>query len=102
MANCYSCGCLFNNVNTNFRFLIMANKEKFLHNINKAKRQRKNEQWAKEFDIQADKIMHIKNMIAVNELKIKHKNKRELLEREFYNAFNPFWNTSNLKNNKDV
>ena len=43
MANCYSCGCLFNNVNTNFRFLIMANKEKFLHNINKAKRQRENE-----------------------------------------------------------
>ena len=43
MANCYSCGCLFNNVNTNFRFLIMANKEKFLHNINKAKRQRENQ-----------------------------------------------------------
>ena len=43
MANCNSCGCLFNNVNTNFRFLIMANKEKFLHNINKAKRQRENQ-----------------------------------------------------------
>jgi len=69
MANCYSCGCLFSNVNTNFRFLIMANKEKFLHNINKAKRQRENE--------------------------------RQLLERKFYNAFNPF-NTSNLKNNEDV
>lgn len=69
MANCYSCGCLFNNVNTNNRFLIMANKDKFLHNINKAKRQRENE--------------------------------RQLLERKFYNAFNPF-NTSNLKNNEDV
>ena len=30
MANCYSCGCLFNNVNTNVRFLIMA---KQLENI---------------------------------------------------------------------
>lgn len=47
----------------------MANKDKFLHNINKAKRQRENE--------------------------------RQLLERKFYNAFNPF-NTSNLKNNEDV
>ena len=42
MANCYSCSCLFNNVNTNVRFLIMANRDKFLHNINKARRQRKN------------------------------------------------------------
>ena len=94
MANSNPCGCLFNNVNTNVRFLIMANRDKFLHNINKAKRQREIEQ-----DIQADKIRHNKNMIAVNELKIKHKNKRELLEQEFYNAFNPF-NTSNLKNNE--
>jgi hypothetical protein len=39
MAHRYSCGCLFNNINTNNRF-IMANREKFLHNINKAKRQR--------------------------------------------------------------
>ena len=30
MANCYSCSCLFNNVNTNVRFLIMA---KQLENI---------------------------------------------------------------------
>ena len=96
MAYCYSCSCLFNNVNLNVRFLIMANRDKFLHNINKARRQREIEQ-----DIQADKIRHNKNMIAVNELKIKHKNKRELLEQEFYNAFNPF-NTSNLKNNEDV
>ena len=101
MANSYSCSCLFNNVNTNVRFLIMANRDKFLHNINKARRQRKNEQWAKEFDIQADKIRHIENMIAVNKLKIKHKNNRELLEQEFYNCFNPF-NTTNLKNNEDV
>ena len=43
MAYCYSCSCLFNNVNTNVRFLIMANRDKFLHNIKKAKRQRKNE-----------------------------------------------------------
>ena len=42
MADRYSCGCLFNNINTNNRF-IMANREKFLHNINKAKRQRKTE-----------------------------------------------------------
>lgn len=69
MADCYSCGCLFNNVNTNVRFLIMANRDKFLHNINKAKRQRKNE--------------------------------RHLLEQKFLDSFNPF-NTSNLKNNKDV
>ena len=26
MANCYSCSCLFNNVNTNVRFLIMVTK----------------------------------------------------------------------------
>ena len=43
MVNCHSCSCLFNNVNTNVRFLIMANRDKFLHNINKSKRQRKNE-----------------------------------------------------------
>ena len=43
MANSYSCGCLFNMFNLNVKFLIMANRDKFLHNINKAKRQRKNE-----------------------------------------------------------
>lgn len=74
----------------------MANRDKFLHNIKKARRQREIEQ-----DIQADKIRHNKNMIAVNKLKIKHKNKRELLEQEFYNCFKPF-NTFNLKNNEDV
>ena len=96
MANCYSCGCLFNNVNTNVRFLIMANREKFLHNINKAKRQREIEQ-----DIQADKLRHMDNMIAVRKLKIKNQYKRELLEQKFLDSFNPF-NTSNLKNNEDV
>ncbi len=43
MAHRYSCGCLFNMFNLNVKFLIMANRDKFLHNINKAKRQRKNE-----------------------------------------------------------
>ena len=43
MAYSYSCGCLFNMFNLNVKFLIMANRDKFLHNINKAKRQRKNE-----------------------------------------------------------
>jgi len=27
----------------NVRYIVMANREKFLHNLNKAKRQRKNE-----------------------------------------------------------
>ena len=43
MANCYSCSCLFNMFNLNVKFLIMANRDKFNHNIAKAKRQRKNE-----------------------------------------------------------
>ena len=96
MANSYSCSCLFNNVNTNVRFLIMANRDKFLHNINKARRQRKNEQ-----DIQADKLKHMDNMIAVRKLKIRNQYNRELLEQKFLESFNPF-NTTNLKNNKDV
>ena len=43
MANCYSCSCLFNMFNLNVKFLIMANRNKFLHNLAKSKRQRKNE-----------------------------------------------------------
>ena len=44
MANCYSCSCLFNNVNLNVRYIIMSyNRNKFEHNLKKAKRQRKNE-----------------------------------------------------------
>lgn len=43
MAYSYSCGCLFNMFNLNVKFLIMANRDKFLHNINKAKRQNQNE-----------------------------------------------------------
>ena len=43
MADRYSCGCLFNMFNLNVKFLIMANREKFLHNLAKSKRQRKNE-----------------------------------------------------------
>ena len=91
MAYNYSCSCLFNNVNTNVRFLIMANRDKFSHNINKARRQRKNEQ-----DIQADKLKHMDNMIAVRKLKIRNQYNRELLEQKFLESFNPF-NTSNLK-----
>ena len=44
MAYSYSCGCLFNNVNLNVRYIIMSyNRNKFEHNLKKAKRQRKNE-----------------------------------------------------------
>ena len=44
MAHRYSCGCLFNNINTNVRYIIMSyNRNKFEHNLKKAKRQRKNE-----------------------------------------------------------
>ena len=43
MAYSYSCGCLFNMFNLNVKFLIMANRNKFLHNLAKSKRQRKNE-----------------------------------------------------------
>ena len=44
MAYSYSCSCLFNNVNLNVRYIIMSyNRNKFEHNLKKAKRQRKNE-----------------------------------------------------------
>ena len=43
MAYSYSCSCLFNMFNLNVKFLIMANRNKFLHNLAKSKRQRKNE-----------------------------------------------------------
>ena len=44
MAYCYSCSCLFNNVNPNFRYIIMSyNKNKFEHNLKKTKRQNRDE-----------------------------------------------------------
>ena len=43
MVNCHSCSCLHNMFILNVRYIVMANREKFLHNLNKAKRQRKNE-----------------------------------------------------------
>ena len=40
MAYSYSCSCLFNNVNLNVRYIIMSyNKNKFQHNLKKAKEQ---------------------------------------------------------------
>ena len=44
MAYSYSCSCLFNNVNLNVRYIIMSyNRNKFEHNLKKAKRQRIND-----------------------------------------------------------
>jgi len=43
MVNSHSCSCLHNMFILNVRYIIMANRNKFLHNLNKAKRQRKNE-----------------------------------------------------------
>ena len=94
MAHRYSCGCLFNMFNLNVKFLIMANRDKFLHNINKAKRQREIKQDLK--DLQADKLRHMENIIAVRKMVIRHEHQRDLLEQKFLKSFDPF-NTSNLK-----
>ena len=52
MAYCYSCGCLFNSINLNVRYIIMSyNKNKFEHNLKKAKRQREFERKQKLNDL---------------------------------------------------
>jgi hypothetical protein len=46
MAYSYSCSCLFNNFNLNVRYIIMSyNKNKFEHNLKKAKRQNRDERF---------------------------------------------------------
>ena len=45
MANCLLCSCHYINNPVNYKNIIMANREKFLHNFKKAKRQRKHQEF---------------------------------------------------------
>ena len=60
----------------------MANREKFLHNFKKAKRQREMKK-----DIQADNLRHMENMISVRKMLIRQEHERDLLEQKFLHNF---------------